>query len=119
MFGGNMPENDEWTLSLLTNSDYMEMHRSSFGAKQLYRDEKDGEGTIIWQSSGKECKYVAVFNTANEKREITAKLGEILEDGAVYSVWDIWNQTYEPEITRQLTVSVDAHGARLFKLIKK
>lgn len=119
MFGGNMPENDEWTLSLLTNSDYMEMHRSSFGAAELYRDEKDGEGTIVWQSSGEGCKYVAVFNTANENREITAQLGEILEDGAVYSVWDIWNRKYEPETGQRLTSSVDAHGARLFKLIKK
>ena len=25
MMGGNMPENDEWTISLLTNEEYMNM----------------------------------------------------------------------------------------------
>ena len=36
-FGGNMPENDEWTLSLLTNEEYLKMHKDSNGAHQHYR----------------------------------------------------------------------------------
>lgn len=40
MFGGNMPENDEWTLSLLTNREYLKMHRDSKKAHQFYRSEK-------------------------------------------------------------------------------
>ncbi len=115
MMGGNMPENDEWTLSLLTNKEYLEMHQTSFGARQIRREEKNGKGNIIWLANGKDCKYVAIFNTKDAPQKITLKLSEILMPGTAYEVLDIWENESLGKI-RTLSPTVSAHGAVLYKI---
>lgn len=115
MIGGNLPENDDFTLSLLTNKEFMYMHKHSKGARQLYRNEKNGQGTVIWHSAGKSCKYLAVFNTRNKTADITYDLSEILMPGTRYNVLDIWSGE-KLAVKNKITCRVDAHGARLFKI---
>lgn len=116
MIGGNMPENDEWTLSLLTNSEYMNMHQNSFGAKQLYRKEKNGKGTVVWVSNGKKCKYLAVFNTKDTKQKIKTDITDILMSDTEYKLYDIWAKENIGNIKNSVTCEVEPHGARLFKI---
>ena len=119
MMGGNMPENDEWTISLLTNEEYMNMHRSSYGASQLYRNEKNGRGTVIWQSNGKKCKYIAVCNTDEKKRKITVDLKTILMPDTEYNAYDIWAKENAGEFKNSLKTEIEPHGAKLFKIMNK
>ena len=119
MMGGNMPENDEWTISLLTNEEYMNMHRSSYGASQLYRNEKNGRGTVIWQSNGKKCKYIAAFNTDDNKRKITVDLKTILMPDTEYNAYDIWAKEKERIYKNSIKAEVEPHGAKLFKIMNK
>lgn len=115
MIGGNMPENDGFTLSLLTNEEYMKMHRTSHGAHQIYRKERNGKGTIIWCSNGKGCKYLAFFNTQDTAAKITFDIGTILMPDAKYTAIDIWNGK-QTSFKNKITVTVEPHGARLFKI---
>lgn len=117
MFGGNLPENDEWTLSLLTNEAYMNMHRTSYGAHQLFREEKNKKGTVVWHSNGRKCKYLAVFNTANRERNISVDLKSILMPDTYYNFYDIWEKKEAGNIKNTLKVTVAPHGARLFKIM--
>lgn len=119
MFGGNMPENDGWTLSLLTNDEFMKMHRSSHGAREFYRNEKNGKGTIVWVSNGKNCKYVAIFNTDERERSVSADLSEILMPGTAYRAYDIWEKSDASAVSARLRAKVEPHGARLFKITEK
>ncbi len=119
MMGGNMPENDEWTISLLTNEEYMNMHRSSYGASQLYRNEKNGRGTVIWQSNGKKCKYIAAFNTDDNKRKITVDLKTILMPDTEYNAYDIWAKEKAGIFKNSIKAEVEPHGAKLFKIMNK
>lgn len=116
MFGGNMPENDEWTLSLLTNEEYMHMHKSSYGAHQLVRKEKNGKGTIVWVSNGRKCKYIAVFNTDDKERNISVDLKEILMPDTNYNAYDIWAKENAGKVKNTLKATVAPHGARLYKV---
>lgn len=116
MIGGNMPENDEFTLSLLTNSDYMDMQQNSFGAKQVYRNEKNNKGTIVWASNGKACKYIAIFNTDNKKRKIKYDITDVLMPNTKYNVYDIWQNENIGTVKNSITCEVEPHGAKLFKL---
>ncbi len=61
MFGGDLPQNDKATDSLLTNRDVLYMHHYSVNNRQL--DRKDNR--IIWTAddAGSGDKYVALFNT--------------------------------------------------------
>ncbi len=103
MVGGNLPENDEFTLSLLTNAEYMNMNQNSENARELLRD---GD-KVIWTSDGDGCKYAALFNTGDTERDITFDFG-----GTVYDIWD------KKEIGKvaDLTVTVAPHGAKLYKI---
>lgn len=117
MFGGNLPENDEWTLSLLTNEEYLKMHKSSSNAHQFYRNEKNNKGEIIWISNGKKCKYVALFNTDDKERKIKLCLSDILMPDEQYEIYDIWEKKSIGKFKNSFSAVIPPHGAGLYKII--
>ena len=115
MMGGNMPENDEWTLSLLTNREYLEMHSNSFGAHQHSREEKNNQGTVAWISNGSACKYLAVFNTCDKEKSVSFNLSEILMPNTKYSLLEVWSGEVQTA-KNKFKMSIEPHGARLYKI---
>ena len=116
MMGGEMRDNDEFTLSLLQNRELIDMLKNSSGARQFSRKETDGKGEIIWTSNGKNCKYVALFNTDDEEREISFDITDISIGGIAYSVHDMWAHEEYAVTEDKFTASVNPHGARLFRI---
>ncbi len=116
MIGAEMRENDEFTLSLLQNRELIDMLKTSFGAKQFSRNETDGKGEIIWTSKGKDCKYVALFNTDDEVRNMEFDVTDIAMGGMDYSVWDMWKHEEYAITDGVFSAEVNSHGARLFKI---
>ncbi len=111
MIGGNMPENDEFTLSLLNNAEYMNMHRTVKNSRMLRRNEEDGKGYIIWDGENEDSRFVALFNTDEKPITInTAEKINISVDGS----YDIWQKCTVSENN----ITVQSHGARLLKLNK-
>ena len=64
MFGGNLPDNDPFTLSLLTNKNVLKVLNESTNNKSLFTD-KD-KAAWIADEPGTGAKYLAVFNTADQ-----------------------------------------------------
>ncbi len=116
MFGGNLPENDEFTLSLLTNEEYLKMHRSCRNSREYFNNEKHGGNTIVWCADGRGCKYLAVFNTAERARKIRVDLTDLLTPDKKYRAYDIWNIEYVSCTSKGITAEAEPHGARLFKI---
>jgi len=59
MFGGDLPSNDEFTLSLLTNPEVLAVDQHSRNNKQLFRD----KGKVAWVADAPDGgKYLALFN---------------------------------------------------------
>lgn len=116
MIGGNLPDNDNFTLSLLTNSEYMEMHAKSYGARQIAREEKNGKGKIVWAANGKGCKYIALFNTGDKEKVLKLDLSTVLMPDTDYKVLDIWQNEQLGSFKNTISLSVAPHGARLLKL---
>lgn len=111
MIGGNMPENDDFTLSLLNNAEYMNMHRTVKNSRMLSRNEENGKGYIIWDGENEDSRFVALFNT--DEKPITINAAEkinISVDGS----YDIWQKCTVSENN----ITVQPHGARLLKLNK-
>lgn len=65
MFGGNLPDNDPFTLSLLTNKNVLKVLNESTNNKPLFTD-KD-KAAWIADEPGTGAKYLAVFNTADQQ----------------------------------------------------
>lgn len=118
IMGGNMPENDEWTLSLLTNNEYMKMHRESSNAHQYLRNEKSGRGEIIWTSNGKKCKYAALFNTDNKAKKLLLNLADILMPDEKYEIYDIWANKSLGCFKNTFKAEIEPHGAGLYKITR-
>lgn len=118
IMGGNMPENDEWTLSLLTNGEYMKMHRESTNAHQYLRNEKSGRGEIIWTSNGKKCKYAALFNTDNKAKKLLLNLADILMPDEKYEIYDIWANKSLGCFKNTFKAEIEPHGAGLYKITR-
>ena len=66
-FGGEMTKNDDFTLSLLTNEEYHNMHKYGAGAHQLFNDEDNGQ--VAWTSTDPATgnKYLALFQRDNSR----------------------------------------------------
>ena len=111
MIGGNMPENDDFTLSLLNNAEYMNMHRTVKNSRMLCRNEENSKGYIIWDGENEDSRFVALFNTDENPITInTAEKINISVDGS----YDIWQKCTVSENN----ITVQPHGARLLKLNK-
>jgi len=112
MFGGEMRDNDEWTLSLLTNRDVLDMHQHSFGARQVRRS----EGRVIWAAEGSHGeRYAALFNTGEEAAEVSVSLAELGISGSAQAK-NLWTGE-ERGLGGTLASAVPPHGAALFRLI--
>ncbi|UYQ95827.1 NPCBM/NEW2 domain-containing protein [Chitinophaga horti] len=63
MFGGNLPDNDAFTLSLLTNKGMLEVLKQSRNNRPLFNNPQ----TAAWTADGPgNSKYLAVFNKADQ-----------------------------------------------------
>ena len=103
MFGGNLPDNDEFTYNLLTNEEALAVLQNSNNNKLLFNDGKK----IIWVADdvGSNDKYVALFFAEEEK--------PIKEENA------IWNSeliTYKPR-EQSIKVETDITGAKKLYLV--
>ncbi|MCA0758053.1 glycoside hydrolase family 27 protein [Paenibacillus sp. N4] len=111
MFGGELRDNDEWTLSLLTNEEVLELHRSGRGARQLFRD---GE-RIVWTSNGEDgALYVALFN-AGEAEDTVAVSLEQLGLSTVPQARDLWKRE-DLGLLDGLSFTLAPHSSVLLKL---
>lgn len=110
IFGGELRDNDDWTLSLLTNREVLRMQRESHGAREaLHHDE-----LIVWTAAHDDgTRYAAVFNTSNSPLPVELSLEEI-GLGGVAAGTELWSQTPAELSGGVLQTTVAPHGVRLY-----
>ena len=72
MFGGDMPSNDKFTQSLLTNKEVLKMHSESTGVKQLFKNEGRVAITSVNPNNGD--VYLALFNISDGKSPVKVEV---------------------------------------------
>lgn len=117
MLGMHLPDNDEWTLSLLTNRHVLAINQDVLG-RQAARVVL-GDGIEIWSKelSGGDIA-VGVFNrgaSAAVAMIPLASRGNQITPGIAV---DCWNHG-EEEVPLDWSVAVPSHGARLFRVKSK
>jgi alpha-galactosidase len=118
MFGGNLPDNDEFTLSLLNNKEVINVLKNSTNNKELFRNENG----ICWVADAPKTgdKYVAVFNPADgvDPVKVSIRLADLGFNSSC-KVHDLWAKTDLGSFTGEFTPAINRHGARLFKVSEK
>jgi len=110
-FGGEMTKNDAFTLSLLNNEEYHQMHKYGQDARQLMNDEDLGH--VAWTSSDPATgnRYLALFQRDNTRWIVGSKAlyrSEVVAyttDGHAVDVDIEW-----PEDSKTLVLVVDDGG---------
>ena len=114
MFGGNLPGNDDFTLSLITNGEVMAVNQNSSNNREVYNK----DGIVIWTANvpNSDDIYAAVFNINDESKSIALPWENFGIENNTYGVRDLWTKTELGEITDSISFDINAHGAKLIKL---
>jgi hypothetical protein len=113
MFGGDLPTNDEFTLSLLTNDEVLAVNQNSANNKQL----KAENGLIVWTADvpGTEDKYVAFFNINDTGTEEISVTKEELGLSGKYAVDNLWDKEDQELVSEKIVALVNPHASFLFR----
>jgi alpha-galactosidase len=103
MFGGDLPGNDSFTSSLITNKDVLNVNQNSINGKQLFRE----NDLLAWTADDPKTgdKYLAFFNASDQQPIVESK-----------SIWK--SETITQETPGQsIDVDIDITGAKKLYLV--
>jgi alpha-galactosidase len=103
MFGGDLPSNDEFTLSLITNKDVLNVNQNSTNGKQLFRE----NDIIAWTADDPKNgdKYLALFNATDQV--------PIVESKAIWKSEQITNESKDQSVD----IDINITGAKKLFLV--
>jgi alpha-galactosidase len=122
IIGGNLPKNDEFTLSLLTNDEVLAVDQNSSGNRQLFRT----DDLICWVADvpNSADKYVAMFNAKDrpqgsdtKTKSVTVKLKDL--GFQLASVRNLWLGKDEGSVVNSFSAELPYHGAGLYRFSPK
>ena len=116
MFGGNLPENDEFTLSILTNEEILRVNQQSKNNKEISFE----DDVSIWTADdGSEpVKYLAILNTSEETKNLKIDL-ESVGVSEKSAVRDLWQQTEIAKNVTQFEITLKPHSSILYSIKMK
>ncbi len=114
MMGGEMRDNDEFTLKLLTAPEVLELEKKTFGAKEVM----NSGGITVWKTGDKEGNiYLGIFNRDSFKKQANLSLPLLgITNAREFKTRDLWAREDCGNVKGELACDINAHGARLFKL---
>jgi hypothetical protein len=110
MMGGELTESNDWTLSLLTNSEALEVSQQGAVPRQLMRSEEQA----VWTNQTPAAVYLALFNLSDDSRTVSSSLSAVGLEKA--TARDVWTQTAPEIVEGVITARLPQHGARLYRL---
>ncbi len=113
MIGGNMPDNDEFTVSLITNEEILRVNQNSTNNKEI----SFKNGVSIWTAKDKEnpVKYLAIMNVSDQTSHIRCTPEELGVSSELI-VRDLWKKSDIGPVGNDLAISIPAHGAILYSI---
>lgn len=113
MFGGDLPSNDDLTLSLITNDEVLAVDQQGAHGRAL---SEDGERIIWIADAGSNAKYVAIFNIGN--REPASVQIDFRAAGlpSKCTLRDLWDHKDLGTIEGGRVLPVPPHGSGLYKI---
>jgi hypothetical protein len=113
MMGGEMRQNDAWTLSLLTNGEVLRLIGHSHGAKQLKKDERHA----VWMSFDEDgSAYLALFNLSEEEQQVAADFASCGFGFEPTKARDLWAHKEISFGLGGISVTLKSHAAALVKV---
>lgn len=114
MFGGDLPSNDELTLSLLTNREVLKMHREGTDVRQVFTG-GEGQVAITSRNAATGEVYLAIFNTDDEQpQRISVNLKDLGLNGDCEAV-EMWTGESLGTASNDFVQTIRPHASGLYK----
>lgn len=110
-FGGELRLTDNYTLSLVTNPEVINVNQNS--EKPLFVYNKGG--IAVWQTKIENCTAVAVFNLSDEEKHYKLSFSDLGIEN-VRSVRDLWARKDIPKCENDVAVSLKPHSSAFFEI---
>jgi hypothetical protein len=114
IMGGDLTKLDDFTLSLLTNSEVIAVDQHSLNNHQLFNH----DGFIGWIADAPDSKgkYLALFNTTQTNAPVPVDL-TTLNAGNPLKIRDLWKQADVTTVSTNLfSPLLPAHGSGLYRV---
>lgn len=110
-FGGELRLTDNYTLSLVTNPEVINVNQNS--EKLLFVYNKGG--IAVWQTKIENCTAVAVFNLSDEEKHYKLSFSDLGIEN-VRAVRDLWARKDIPKCENDVAVSLKPHSSEFFEI---
>lgn len=110
-FGGELRLTDDYTLSLVTNPEVINVNQNS--EKPLFLYNKGG--IAVWQTKIENCTAVAVFNLSDEEKHYKLSFSDLGIEN-VRAVRDLWARKDIPKCENDVAVSLKPHSSEFFEI---
>lgn len=110
-FGGELRLTDNYTLSLVTNPEVINVNQNS--EKPLFVYNKGG--IAVWQTKLENCTAVAVFNLSDEEKHYKLSFSDLGIEN-VRAVRDLWARKDIPKCENDVAVSLKPHSSEFFEI---
>jgi len=114
MFGGDLPSNDDFTLSLITNDEVLGVNQKGINGRAF----SEGGARVIWvaDDSGSDARYVAVFNLGDRAPVEIRVDWAALKLPARCVLRDLWAHKDLGAVDAGYAFQVPPHGSGLYRL---
>jgi hypothetical protein len=113
MMGGDLPHNNAWTTSLLTNREFLDVDQHSRQTKVAVSSEK----AVVWTSKPEDGKgnYLAIFNRAEVPQTLHYTWSQLGIPEGAYRVRDLWAHN-DLGKAKEISVKLAAHACVLYRV---
>jgi len=115
MIGANLPDNDEWTTSLLTNRAVIEVDQHSRNSRLV----REGDLTVYAADAQEgEDVYVAFFNKTDAPATVSLNLAELSLNPNLRActIEDLWTGKTLGRVENAIRVPLAPHASALYRL---
>ena len=116
MFGGDLPSNDEFTLSLLNNKEILKMHREGIDVRQLFME--NGKVAITSRNAKNGERYLALFNIGDKEETIISVNLKELGISNKYKVKNLWTGEILKGSEASFSQKIAPHASKVFSITK-
>ena len=110
-FGGELRLTDNYTLSLVTNPEVINVNQNSEKPLLVYNK----GGIAVWQTKIENCTAVAVFNLSDEEKHYKLSFSDLGIEN-VRAVRDLWARKDIPKCENDVAASLKPHSSEFFEI---
>jgi hypothetical protein len=114
MFGGHLPDNDQFTLDVISNNEVLAVNQKATASKELFT--RGDQVAWVAELPGSNAKYLAVFNTGDSNPEqIKVNWSELGISGEA-TVRDLWAKKDVGKAADSQTFTVAPHASAFYRI---